>query len=169
MKKLLCLLLCLALPLAALAETAPLTEDDFVLTVDGTAYALGENPEALLAALEALTGAPLAMTESVSCMFDGMDREYENEAVLVGTYPIGGEVSESIIVSTDALTTARGAMVGMTTADIEALYGEPDLLDWDTMLYYLLGAPDHEPYLIFGFDLDTGVITYWIAGWGTFV
>ena len=162
MKKLLCLLLCLTLPLAALAEAATLTNEDFTLTVGDTAYALGEDAAALVTALEALTGAPLDMTESVSCMFDGMDREFANDAVLVGTYPIGvggADVTESVLVFTEALTTARGAAVGMTRAEIEELYGADYFLDWDTMIYSL-GAL--EPQIMFTLDLDTDVVVSWM-------
>lgn len=177
MKKLLCLLLCL-LPLCALAEEIPpLPEEDFVLTIGDTAYTLGEDATALLAALEELTGKSLLTDEAISCMFDGMDREFmiredDVDIVVVGTYPIGrngGDVSESVIVSTDILATARGAIVGMTTEDIEALYGEPALRDHDALIYQGPEASDHQPYLIFGFDVDTNVITYWIVGRGVFV
>ena len=167
MKKLLCLLICLTLPLTALAEAAaPLTEEDFALTVGETAYALGGDAAALVAALEALT-APMDKTETVSCMFDGMDREFENEAVLVGTYPIGADgsdVVESVMVFTDALTTARGAAVGMTREDIEAFYGEDYILDWDTMIYSL---GEIGPQLMFILDLDTDAVVAWMLLRGT--
>ncbi|MCH5287887.1 MAG: hypothetical protein J1E43_10720 [Christensenellaceae bacterium] len=163
MKKLLCLLICLLLPFAALAEEiAPLSAEDFALTLEETAFALGGEAAALVEALEALTGAPLAVTETVSCMFSGMDREFANDAVLVGTYPIGpdgGDVVESVMVFTDALTTARGAAVGMTKEAVEALYGTDYFLDWDTMIYSL-GAL--EPQLMFTLDLETGVVVSWM-------
>ena len=163
MKKLLCLLLCLLMPFAALAEEiAPLSADDFVLTVGETVFALGEDAAALVEALEALTGAPLEMTETVSCMFSGMDREFAGDDVLVGTYPIGtdgGDVVESVMVFTDALTTARGAAVGMTKEEIETLYGADYFLDWDTMIYSL---GELEPQLMFTLDLETGVVVSWM-------
>ena len=162
MKKLLCLLLCLTLPLAALAEAAPLTGEDFLLSVGEESYSLGEEAAPLVEALAALTGAPLDMTETVSCMFDGMDREFANDAVLVGAYPIGAggsDVTESVMVFTDALTTARGAAVGMTRAEIESLYGTDYFLDWDTMIYSL---GELEPQIMFTLDLDTGVVVSWM-------
>ena len=162
MKKLLCLMICLMLPLAALAEAAPLSGEDLRLTVGETTFALGEDAAPLVAALEELTGAPLAMTETVSCMFDGMDREFANDEVLVGTYPIGvggADVTESVMVFTDALATARGAAVGMTKAEIEALYGMDYFLDWDTMIYSL---GELEPQIMFTLDLDTGVVVSWM-------
>ena len=163
MKKLLCLLLCMLLPFAALAEEiAPLSADDFVLTVGETGFALGEDAAALVEALEALTGEALEMTETVSCMFSGMDREFANDDVLVGTYPIGtdgGDVVESVMVFTDALTTVRGAAVGMTKEEIEALYGADYVLDWDTMIYSL---GELEPQLMFTLDLETGVVVSWM-------
>ena len=162
MKKLLCLLLCLTLPLAALAEVAPLSAEDFELTVGETVYRLGEDAAALVEALEALTGEPLSKTETVSCMFDGMDREFANDAVLVGTYPIGADKSdvvESVMVLTDALATARGAVTGMTKEEVEALYGTDYFLDWNQMIY---SQGVLEPQLIFTLDLDTGAVVSWM-------
>lgn len=170
MKKLLCLLLCLMLPLAALAEEiAPLSEEDFTLTVGETAHALGEDAAAMVAALEELIGAPLAIAETTSCMFDGMDREFGDwETVLVGTYPIGpgkSDVVESVTVAIDALTTARGASVGMTKEEIEALYGTDYFLDWDTMIYSL---GEFDPQLMFILDPDTRtVVVAWMLLRGT--
>lgn len=162
MKKLLCLLLCLALPLAAMAEVAPLTAEDFIITVGDGSYLPGEEAAPLVDALEALTGAPLNMTVTASCMFDGMDCEYFNDAVLVGTYPIGengSDVIESIMVFTDTLRTERGAAVGMTRAEIEALYGEDYFLDWDTMIYAM---GELQPQIMFTLDLDTDVVVSWM-------
>ena len=162
MKKLLCLLLCLLLPLAALAEAKSLSAEDFIITVEGTGYLPGEDAAPLVAALEALTGAPLEMVETISCMFSGMDREFSNDAVLVGTYPIGeagSDVIESVMVFTDALATERGAVVGMTRAEIEALYGNDYFLDWDTMIYSL---GELEPQIMFTLDLDTDVVVSWM-------
>ena len=163
MKKLACLLLCLMLPFAAMSESAaPLTDEDFTLLIGETVCALGEEPADLVAALEALTGEPLTITESVSCMFDGTDREFENEAAVVGTYPIGpdgGDAVESVIVFTDAIGTVRGATVGMTKADIEALYGADYFLDWDQMVY---SAGEWEPQLIFILDLETETVVGWM-------
>lgn len=163
MKRLLCLILCLMLPLCALAEEiAPLSEEDFTLTIGETVYPLGEDPAPLLAALETLTGAPLTMAESISCMFDGMDREYENEAVLVGTYPIGkngGDAIESVWVCTDDLATQRGATIGMTREEITALYGEDYFLDWTTMVY---STGVLEPQIMFILDEDLQVVESWM-------
>ena len=162
MKKLFCLLMCLMLPLAALAEAAPLTAEDFIITVGDGSYLPGDEAAPLVAALEALTGEPLNMTVTMSCMFSGMDCEYFNDAVLVGTYPIGvdgSDVIESVMVFTDALATERGAMVGMTRAEIEALYGTDYFLDWDTMIYSL---GELEPQIMFTLDLDTDVVISWM-------
>lgn len=165
MKKLLCLMLCLMMPFAALAEADnPLSADDFALTVNDTVYnlAYGLNAAELVGVLESHTGAPLAMTETISCMFSGMDREYANDAVVLGTYPIGtdgGDLVESIIVLSDAFITDRGAMVGMSKAEVEALYGTDYVLDWDQMIYSL---GEMEPQLIFVIDLNTNVVTSWM-------
>ena len=163
MKRILCLLLCLLWPLAALAEEiAPLTAEDFTLAAGDQVLALGVDAGPWLEILEEMTGMPFDKTETVSCMFSGMDREYANDALIIGTYPLGADgadVLESVIVLTDAFTTARGAAVGMARAEIEALYGDDYFLDWDTMIYSngLL-----EPQLMFTFDLDTEEVVSWM-------
>ena len=169
MKKLIALLLTLLLVLPALAETLPLTEADFTLRLseeaDAPAYPIGEDAAALLAALEAYTGAPVAMTfEDTDCMLPGMTREYltADEMFVVATRPLPGDPDantvESVMVITPEIATHRGARVGMTLAEIEAFYGVDYALDWDTAVY----GDAFGPQIFFFFDTETWTCIGWM-------
>ena len=169
MKKLLALLLTLLLALPALAETLPLTEEDFVLRLsdaaDAPVYPIGEDAAEMLAALEAYTGAPVALTfEDADCMLPGMTREYltADELFVVATRPLPGDPEantvESVMVITPEVATHRGARVGMTLGEIEALYGTEYALDWDTAVY----GDAFSPQVFFFFDTETWTCIGWM-------
>lgn len=169
MKKLLSLLLALLLT-PALAESPRLTEEDFTLRLSDAeaapVYPIGEAAEALLSALAAYTGAPVTMTfEDQDCMLPGMTREYltADELFVIATRPLPGDAAantiESVMVLTDAVATYRGARVGMTLGEIEALYGADYTLDYDTVLYT---NGDFEPQMMFFFDTETWTCVGWM-------
>ena len=161
MKRLLAMLLVLALlPISCFAAEA-LTADDFVLVIDGESFDLGDAAADLVVASEAAFGA-MTKTEADSCMFQGKDREWSNDALAIGSYPIGtgnSDVTESVIVYTDQLMTARGACVGMDKETIRTLYGDDYFEDWDQWIYQM---GEDGPMLIFSFDLDTDVLLSWM-------
>lgn len=170
MKKLLILLLSLLLMTPALAEQPILTDEDLALCLsdaeDAPVYPIGEEADALLAALAAFTGAPVVMTfEDQDCMLPGMTREYltADEMFVVATRPLPGDAQantiESIMVLTDTVSTHRGARVGMTLGEIEALYGTEHALDYDTVFY---ANGDFEPQLMFFFDTETWQCVGWM-------
>lgn len=170
MKKLLALLLILLLALPALADMPALTTEDFTLRLtegeDAATYRPGDDAAALLAGLKACTGAPVVMTfEDADCMLPGMTREYvtADEMIIVATRPLPGDAAantvESVMVLTPEVATHRGARVGMTLADVEALYGTDYALDFDTVVYT---NGEFEPQILFFFDLDTWTVTGWM-------
>lgn len=139
---------------------APLEAADFVLTIGETAYALGEPAAPLLTAMESAEG-PFAVMEADSCMFDGTDREYENDAFLVATYPIGpngADQVETVFVLSEAYPTARGIAVGMSRAAVIAAYGEGYTQDYDQMIY-ALGDPYADSILVFVLDLTADCVS----------
>lgn len=169
MKKLIALLLALLLTAPALAETLPLTEEDFTLRLaeaeDAPVYAVGEDAQALLAALEAYTGAPVAMTfEDADCMLPGMTREYvtADGMFALATRPLPGDAQantvESVMVLTPDVATHRGARVGMTLEEIGVLYGTDYALEWDTVIY----GGILEPQVYFFFDTQTWTCIGWM-------
>lgn len=169
MKKLIALLLTLLMTLPALAETLPLTEEDFTLRLSdeagAPAYPIGEDAAALLAALEDCTGAPVALTfEDTDCMLPGMTREYltADEMFVVATRPLPGDPDantvESVMVISPEIATHRGARVGMTLTEIEAFYGVDYALDWDTVVY----GDAFGPQIFFFFDTETWTCIGWM-------
>ena len=162
MRKIAALLLALCLtPTWALGETPALRAEDFAFSLDGASYALGDPAAPLIAAIEQKAGAPMEQTEAESCMFSGKDREFANDELVIGTYPIGrngADVTETIMVFSDAYETARGARVGQTKDEVAALYGEEYVLDYDQMIYQL---GQDGPMLVFGIDLESGRVSVW--------
>ena len=170
MKKLIAVLLAMLLAVPAFAATPTLTEEDYTLRLSGEddapVFALGDEADALLAALAEYTGAPVAMTfEDQDCMLPGMTREYltADEMFVLATRPLPGDPKantiESVMVLTESVATHRGARVGMTLAEIEALYGTDYALDYDTA-FYANGAFD--PQVMFFFDTETWVCMGWM-------
>lgn len=168
MKKLMLFLLLLCLAGTALAQEPILTEEDFTfrLQENGKVYRLGDAAETLLKDLPAVTGGEVIMTfEDQDCMLPGMTREYitADESIVLATRPLPGDEKantlETIQVLTDAYATARGARVGMTLAEIEALYGQEYSLDYDTVFY--ANGPLEEQ-LMFFFDMETWTCVGWM-------
>ena len=170
MKKLLLILLALCLVPCALAEDALLTEDDFTFCLsqeeDADVFRLGQEADALLAAIEQHTGAAMLMTfEDQDCMLPGMTREYmaPDESLVLATRPLPGNEKantlETIQVLSDEYTTFRGAKVGMTLEEITAIYGENYALDYDTAFY---ANGDLEPQIMFFFDMETWECIGWM-------
>jgi hypothetical protein len=155
---LLLILLGMAAVFPAGAEAAgPLTEADFVFVYAGQAYHLGEPALPLLQAVQAAEGA-MRVAEAESCMFTGVDREFESDTLLIATYPIGrggADVLETILVVGGEHQTARGISIGDAMDDVAAAYGASYTLDYNQVVY-ALGDPLTEPVLIFILDLDTG-------------
>lgn len=170
MKKLIAVLLAMLLAVPAFADTPSLTAEDYTLRLaveeDAPVFTLGDEADALLAALEVYTGAPVAMTfEDQDCMLPGMTREYltADEMFVLATRPLPGDANantiESIMVLTESVATHRGARVGMTLAEIEALYGTDYALDYDTAFY---ANGDFDPQVMFFFDTETWVCLGWM-------
>lgn len=170
MKKLIAVLLAILLAVPAFAATPSLTEEDYTLRLsdeeDAPVFALGCEADALLAALAEYTGAPVVMTfEDQDCMLPGMTREYltADEMFVLATRPLPGDANantiESVMVLTDSVATYRGARVGMTLAEIEALYGTDYALDYDTLFY---ANGDFDPQVMFFFDTETWICVGWM-------
>lgn len=167
MKKMLCLLLALCLlPLFAVADTqaaAPaLSEEDLAFVFEGVSYRLGDDPAALLAAVEAKYGEAMTKYEYESAYFDGTEKEYSNDMLDIITYPCGEDGAdeiEMIMVLTDEITTVRGACVGMTLDEVAELYGDSNYtLDYDQMSCTL---EDSGEMLLFSFDLESDEVLCW--------
>ncbi|MBO5342090.1 MAG: membrane lipoprotein lipid attachment site-containing protein [Lachnospiraceae bacterium] len=94
--------------------------DDFVFEFGGVTIAPDMNTKEFLDKL----GEPLHYYEVKSCAFEGMDKIYTYRSFEVSTYPNGTEDLVSYIYfKDDTVTTQEGAYIGMSKADVIALYG----------------------------------------------
>jgi len=116
-----------------------------------------------------------------SCLFQGKDKEFESDEILLGTYPIGKDHAdqlETILIVGGEHQTARGIRIGMSCLDVVNAYGEGYILDYDEMRYEVdgvgsgaedgaaggvagksTGGTQTKPVLVFLFDMDTEIIT----------
>jgi len=158
-KRLLMLMVCLFLLPRALAA-APIEKEDMIFLFDGKAYTVGEEANPLLSALEARYGKGIE-TQTESCLFTGMDKEFDFGEVLIGTYPIGragGDVLESIIVLEGELKTSRGIGIGASLEEVETAYGSDYVLDYN-QITFCGGDPLTEPVLVFFLDLKANAVS----------
>ncbi len=149
------------LPALVLAQAAPITEDDLLLTLGENTFALGQPAAPLLLAIDAAELGPLSCEAAPSCMFFGQDKEYSSDSVMVATVPSqpdGGDTLESVMVLCPGLPTVRGIEVGMTRAQVEAAYGTDYFFDYDQMNYLLDKSKPEGAYIAFLLDLDTETV-----------
>ncbi len=95
--------------------------DDYKFVYNGTTIAPDMNTNEFMDAL----GEPLQYYEVKSCAFEGMDKIYTYTSFEIGTYPNGDDDLVSYIYfKDDTVTTEEGAYIGMSKADVLALYGD---------------------------------------------
>lgn len=146
----------------AAPEALPLSNGDFDFLLGVESFPLDAPAAPLLAAVKK-AGIALEMAEAESCLFDGKDREYIGEELLVGTQPRGpkgGEMMETIMALGGDWLTVRGIGIGDPREKVLAAYGEPDLQDADMMVYLLDGEQDG-PMLAFFLDLEQDTVLSW--------
>lgn len=72
----------------------------------------------------AALGEPVKYSESASCAFDGLDKNYYYGNLYIDTYPEGGkDYIYGWWFADDTLTTAEGIYIGASQADVETAYG----------------------------------------------
>lgn len=72
-------------------------------------------------------GEPLTYFEAESCAFDGLDKTYTYSGYVITTRPEGEkDFIQSILLTDDSVTTAKGIYIGSTREDVIAAYGETD-------------------------------------------
>lgn len=128
MKKLICLILALAL-MACLAACGGNGEADgntnqtasgYEFTYKNTTIAMNADVAPIVAAL----GEPMKFTEEASCAFTGMDKTYYYGGFYMQTYPMEDkDYVYSLWFADDSVTTEEGACIGMSQADLESIYG----------------------------------------------
>ena len=95
-------------------------KDGFIFNYKGTELRIHADFAPILAAL----GEPVRYTESASCAFEGLDKQYGYGSFYLETYPLGDKdyVYGWYFVD-DMVENAEGICIGSTKADVEAAYG----------------------------------------------
>ncbi len=148
-------LVCLLLFSVALAAESLQTQD-WALVFDSQSYSLGDEAGPVLKTLEGLYGKPV-QTQTESCLYTGMDKEFDFGDVVVGTYPIGKggkDTIETLMVLGGDTPTVREIQIGMSLSQVEAAYGADYTQDYD-QLAFCSGDPLKDPVLVFFLDLQT--------------
>jgi len=88
--------------------------------------------------LKSVFGEPTNFSSAPSCYAEGDDKQYDYPGFSVYTYPDGGKDIISIIeLNEDTVQTPKGAKVGMSFSEVEALYGTEYEVEGITNVYYL--------------------------------
>ena len=117
---LLCFAACAPTQTPGTPDTQEPAQDSFTFTYKGTKIALNAPAEAVVAAL----GEPLEYSESTSCAFDGLDKQYKYDSFYLETYPLNGkDYIYGWWFVDDLVETDEGICIGSTQADVEAAYG----------------------------------------------
>ncbi len=102
-------------------STGEFTVDDLVFEYNGQIINLDEH----INDVKSKIGEPLEMTSAPSCYYDGDDKSFIYDGFTIYTYPDGeNDYVVSIEFSTDAVSTVKGARVGMAIEEALAIYGE---------------------------------------------
>ena len=100
--------------------TAPSADGGFTFTYKGTEIALHAPAAPILEAL----GEPMKYTESASCAFEGLDKNYYFGSFYLDTYPKGEEdFVYGWWFADDSVKTDEGIYIGAAQGDVEAAYG----------------------------------------------
>lgn len=147
---------------ACAQEEKELTEEDLSVLIGEQSFMIGCPAQPFLEAVEQMLQQTLEKTETESCMFAGMDKEYASENLLIGTHPSGkngGDEWESLLVYDASLSSFRGIRVGMSREEVTLAYGENGVPDWDELRFT---HPDTGASLIFVFDMETDEVICWM-------
>lgn len=122
---------------AATAPEATETEADteatgYVFYYNGVTIYAGQD----MSEIEDALGDPVDYFEAESCAFQGMDKTYTYNSVIITTYPDGDkDYVYTIQLKDDTVETAEGVCIGDTTESVVSAYGESET-DSDTALVY---------------------------------
>lgn len=114
-------MLALSFAFCACGEKASFSKDDLAVTIDGKNYGLRIDSADVLDVL----GTDYDYSEVISCVYDGQDKTYEYEHIILSTVPVDGkDLVEVYTLKDNTYSTAAGAKVGMTKDEILAIYGD---------------------------------------------
>ena len=94
--------------------------ETYAYTYKGVELKLYAEAEPVIAAL----GEPTKYSETASCAFDGLDKNYYYGNLYIDTYPENGkDYIYGWWFADDTLTTEEGVYIGATQAEVETAYG----------------------------------------------
>lgn len=102
-------------------ETDEQAADAFVFTYNGTQIRMNAPADDIIAAL----GDGYTYFEAPSCAYEGMDKVYTYNSIVVRSYTMdGADYIAAVELKDDTVATAEGIRIGSTEDDVRAAYGE---------------------------------------------
>ena len=100
----------------------PFSNDfDMAVIIDGKTYHVRVDSADVLAAL----GDDREEDQSISCVYDGYDKTFTYDGIVVSTVPVDGkDVIEMFTITGPAYTTTRNITVGATRDEVISAYGD---------------------------------------------
>lgn len=97
------------------------TSDAFVFTYNGVSIAMNAPADPIIEAL----GDNYTYFEAPSCAYEGMDKVYTYNSIVVRSYTRDGvDYIAAVELKDDTVSTAEGIRIGSTEDDVRAAYGE---------------------------------------------
>lgn len=97
------------------------TSDAFVFTYNGVSIAMNAPADSIIEAL----GDNYTYFEAPSCAYEGMDKVYTYNSIVVRSYTRDGvDYIAAVELKDDTVSTAEGIRIGSTEDDVRAAYGE---------------------------------------------
>ncbi len=100
----------------------PFSNDfDMAVIINGKTYPVRVDSAEVLSVL----GDDCEKDEQISCVYDGMDKTFTYDGIVVSTVPVDGkDVIEMFTITGPAYTTTRNITVGASRDEVIAAYGE---------------------------------------------
>lgn len=95
-------------------------ESDLIFTANGTDIKLDQDINSVRDGI----GEPINIVSAPSCFYEGDDKSFIYECFTITTYPDGNEdYIVSIEITSDSISTPKGAKIGMTLDEVTEIYG----------------------------------------------
>lgn len=113
---------------------------DMGVVIDGTAYMVRVDSAEVLSKL----GEGYKYAETISCVYEGYDKTFTYDGIVVSTVPVDGkDVVEMFSVTGGDYKTVRGVGIGATREEVIKAYGEKFFDDGYYVTYTESGDPEN--------------------------
>ena len=128
--------------IAAGAEPEALSmEKDMGISVNGVWFPIWDDVSGLLDALVDALDEDYEMSSAPSCVFEGEDKEFDFDGLLVLTNPDGArDLWYGILLTGDTFATSRGIRVGSHIDDVMTAYGENYFREGQNIITYSISG-----------------------------